>query len=179
MSGRPYSILVADDDKAMRQSLEDLLGAAGWQVETVSRASDVAGRLAAHMPDVILSDVRMPGMSGLDLLESLDPALAPPLVLISAHGDIPMAVKAMRDGAYSFIEKPYEPRRLLTILTHAADQNRMRDSNARLRERLYRLSGLDRILLGGTAKVVALRIGERPAAGGEAAVGSRFSARDR
>jgi two-component system C4-dicarboxylate transport response regulator DctD len=141
----------------MRQSLGELLEAAGWQVDMVSRAADVSVRLAEQMPDVILSDVRMPGMSGLELLASLDPTLAPPLVLISAHGDIPMAVKAIQDGAYSFVEKPYEPRRLLAILSHAADQSRMRGSNARLRERLYRLSGLDRILLGATAKVAELR----------------------
>ena len=72
MSARPFSILVADDDRAMRQSLQELLEAAGWQVDTVPRAADVAGRLADHMPDVILSDVRMPGMSGLELLDSLD-----------------------------------------------------------------------------------------------------------
>lgn len=157
MNARPYSILVVEDDASMRNSLIDLLEAAGWQVTAINRASDVSGKLAETMPDVILSDVRMPGMSGLDLLDSLDVTIAPPLVLISAHGDIPTAVKAMQDGAYSFVEKPYEPRRLLSILTHAADQARMQGDNARLRERLYRLSGLDRILLGRTDQVVALR----------------------
>jgi two-component system C4-dicarboxylate transport response regulator DctD len=157
MSGRPYSILIVEDDASMRTSLIDLLDAAGWQTAAVSRATEVEGKLTESVPDVILSDVRMPGMSGLDLLGSLDPALAPPLVLISAHGDIPTAVKAMQDGAYSFVEKPYEPRRLLSILTHAADQSRMRDDNARLRERLYSLSGLDRVLLGRTDQVAALR----------------------
>ncbi len=155
-TARPYSILIVDDDASMRNSLVDLIEAAGWQAEAVSRATEVAHRLAEALPDVILSDVRMPGMSGLDLLASLDGA-APPLVLISAHGDIPMAVKAMQDGAYSFVEKPYEPRRLLTILTHAADQARMAEDNARLRERLFRLSGLDRILLGRTEQVSSLR----------------------
>ncbi len=68
-----------------------------------------------------------------------------------------MAVQAMQDGAYSFVEKPYEPRRLLRILTHAAEQNRMRRDNARLKDRLMRLSGLDRVLLGQTDEVVTLR----------------------
>jgi two-component system C4-dicarboxylate transport response regulator DctD len=106
---------------------------------------------------VILADVRMPGLSGRELLDSLDINAAPPLVLISAHGDIPMAVKAIQDGAYSFLEKPYEPRRLLTILKHAAQQHRMRQSNSRLKERLFSLSGLDRVLLGQTPQVVQLR----------------------
>ena len=151
------SILIVDDDKAMRQSLIELMEAAGWRVEAVSRANRVHGRLAEFEPDVILSDVRMPGMSGLDLLASLDLALAPPLVLISAHGDIPMAVQAIQDGAYSFIEKPCEPRRLLTILRNAAQQYHMRQRNNRLKERLVRLSGLDRMLIGQTAEINDLR----------------------
>ncbi|WP_420569538.1 sigma-54-dependent transcriptional regulator [Thalassovita sp.] len=157
MNIQTHSILVIDDDKSMRQSLEELLIAAGWQVNAVSRAATGLERLAQTQPDVILSDVRMPGMNGLELLEALDKNTAPPLVLISAHGDIPMAVKAIQDGAYSFLEKPYEPRRLLTILTHAAQQHRMRQSNSRLKERLFRLSGLDRVLLGRTPQVVQLR----------------------
>lgn len=153
----PFRVLIVDDDKSMRQSLEELLEAAGWMASAVPRATKVAEHLASATPDVILSDVRMPGMSGLELLASLDEHVAPPIVLISAHGDIPMAVQAIQDGAYGFIEKPYEPRRLLTVLQHAAEQNRMRKSNARLRDRLFKLSGLDRVLLGQTDAIAALR----------------------
>ena len=157
-SPQPYTILIVDDDKAMRQSLLELLKAAGWSAEAVPRAEAALGRLDSFAPDVILSDVRMPGMSGLELLGELGKlSVAPPLVLISAHGDIPMAVQAMQDGAYSFVEKPYEPRRLLTILTHAADQSRMQLSNQRLKERLFQLSGLDRVMLGETPAVVDVR----------------------
>ncbi|MYM55925.1 sigma-54-dependent transcriptional regulator [Thalassovita mangrovi] len=157
IANSPFSILIVDDDKSMRQSLVDLMEAAGWRAEAVARATQVAEILKGALPDVILSDVRMPGMSGLDLLDSLDANSAPPLVLISAHGDIPMAVQAIQRGAYSFVEKPYEPRRLLTILTHAAERHRMQQSNERLKERLYKLSGLDRILLGQTDAVADLR----------------------
>ncbi|MBO9472430.1 sigma-54-dependent Fis family transcriptional regulator [Shimia sp. R10_1] len=158
MSEAPtYSLLIVDDDKAMRQSLLALMAAAGWKSEAVSRGDKALERLTTMVPDVILSDVRMPGMTGLELLAALQPQLAPPLVLISAHGDIPMAVEAMQAGAYSFVEKPYEPRRLLSILTHAAEQSRMRASNKRLKARLYELSGLDRILLGQTQAVAHLR----------------------
>ena len=153
----PFSVLVVEDDKSMRQSLVELLEAAEWRVTAVSRAEralEMAGSLEA---DVILSDVRMPGLSGLDLLAALKPQSAVPLVLISAHGDIPMAVEAMQGGAYSFVEKPYEPRRLLSILSHAAEQNRMRMQNARLRARLLELSGLDRVLIGDTPAVKAIR----------------------
>ncbi|WP_372571855.1 sigma-54-dependent transcriptional regulator [Ruegeria jejuensis] len=154
---RPITILVVDDDRSLRQSLIELIEAAGWQASAVSRAERVAGRLAETPPDVILSDVRMPGMSGLDLLASLDTSSGPPVVLISAHGDIPMAVEAIRNGAYSFVEKPYEPRRLLTILRNAAEQNRMKQRNRRLTDRLYKLSGLDRILLGQSPVAANLR----------------------
>lgn len=153
---QPFRILVVDDDSGMRQSLVDLLEAADWRVDALPRATQVAEHLKDSLPDVILSDIRMPSMTGMELLQSLGPD-APPMVLISAHGDIPMAVEAMQSGAYSFLEKPYEPRRLLTVLKHAAEQNRMRKDNTRLKERLYRLSGLDRILLGHTDDVVALR----------------------
>lgn len=152
-----HSILVVDDDKSMRQSLIVLLEAVGWRVEAVDRATRVAERLRDAPPDVILSDVRMPGMSGLELLASLNPDTAPPIVLISAHGDIPTAVQAIQDGAYSFVEKPYDPRRLLTVLRHAAEQNDMKRSNKRLRERLLSLSGLDRVLLGQSRDITALR----------------------
>ncbi len=153
----PFRVLVVDDDKSMRLSLIELLEAAGWKAEALSRADQVADRLPALLPDVILSDMRMPGMSGLELLQSLDPSHAPPLILMSAHGDIPLAVQAIQDGAYSFLEKPYEPRRLLTILKNAAVQNRIKQSNARLKDRLRKLSGLDRVLLGETAEVANLR----------------------
>lgn len=153
----PFRALVIDDDKAMRQSLADLLHAAGWETETIARAGQAEDQIARFMPDVILSDVRMPGMSGLDLLTSLDKSFAPPLVLISAHGDIQTAVAAMQAGAYSFIEKPYEPRRLLTALSHAAEQHRMRQANDRLTERLMRLSGLDKVMLGASDDIRQLR----------------------
>ncbi len=83
---RPFCVLIVDDDKAMRQSLVDLLTAAGWQAEAIARATQVSAKLADGPWDVIMSDVQMPGMSGLELLNALDLETAPPLVLISAHG---------------------------------------------------------------------------------------------
>lgn len=151
------SVLIVDDDRSMRASLVDLLETAGWRAEALSRASQVADLLPNLQPDVILSDVRMPGMSGLDLLASLDHPTAPPVVLISAHGDIPTAVQAIQDGAYGFIEKPYDPRRLLRVLQNAARQHRMARGTERLRARLARLSGLDRVLLGQTGDIARIR----------------------
>ena len=150
-----YRILIIDDDRLMRNSLVDLIEANGWTAKDLSRATDATRWIAQFKPDVILSDLRMPDMTGLDLLRDLKNA--PPVVLISAHGDIPMAVEAMNEGAYSFVEKPYEPKRLLSILSHAAEQNRMKNRNARLRDRLHQISGLDRVLLGLTPQIQAVR----------------------
>lgn len=155
--GPPLRVMVVDDDAGMRDSLVDLLCAAGWTAEAFGRAHTALASVSGMQPDVVLSDVRMPGLSGLDLLRELAGPDMPPVVLISAHGDIPMAVEAMREGAYSFVEKPHEPHRLLSILRHAADQHRMVGETRRLRDRLASLSRLDRILLGETAEIRALR----------------------
>ncbi len=152
-----YRVIVVEDDREMRESLVHLLSKARWQVEALSRGEDVDRRLKEILPDVILSDVRMPGMSGLDMLRSLTNTAAPPVVLISAHGDIPMAVEAMQDGAYSFLEKPFDPRKLLNVLRHAAERYRLTLDTTRLKARLASLSGLDRVLLGDTHGIKTLR----------------------
>ena len=152
-----FRALIVDDDREMRMSLVDLLETAGWETKDLARATEVARWIPQFQPEVILSDIRMPGMTGLELLAELAQQEAPPIVLISAHGDIPMAVEAMQNGAYSFVEKPYEPRRLLSILAHAAGQHRMRKANARLRARLLELADLDRLLIGADPTIVRLR----------------------
>lgn len=152
-----FHVLIIDDDKEMRQSLVHLLSRTGWQVDEMSSAEKAEQKIADIQPDVILSDVRMPRRSGLELLQSLQGQDAPPMVMISAHGDIPMAVEAIQDGAYSFLEKPFDPRRLLGILDHAAKQHRLQKNTERLRERLSAQAGLNRILLGDTDAVKHLR----------------------
>jgi len=163
-----YRVLIIDDDRLMRNSLVDLIEAAGWTAKPLARATDVQRWINQFQPDAILSDVRMPEMSGLELLDSLH--AAPPTVMISAHGDIPTAVEAMNRGAYSFVEKPFEPKRLLSILSHAAEQHQMRLSNQRLRDRVQELSGLDRILLGQTTVMHQLREEITMVAGGDTSV---------
>ncbi|MXX89894.1 MAG: sigma-54-dependent Fis family transcriptional regulator [Boseongicola sp. SB0677_bin_26] len=165
-----WHVMVVDDDREMRDSLVDLIEAAGWRATALARAVDAGRRIAQDSPDVILTDVRMPGMSGLDLLESLDRKTSPPVVLISAHGDIPMAVEAIQNGAYGFVEKPYSPSRLLSVLSHASEQHTMRVINRRLRSRLAELSGLDRILVGQTAGMERIRAEILDLAGSPAAV---------
>ncbi|MEG3619650.1 sigma-54 dependent transcriptional regulator [Magnetovibrio sp. PR-2] len=149
--------LIVDDDAEMRDSLVHLLTKAKWQVLDRERGEDVHDAISAFNPDVILCDVRMSGMSGMDVLKSLSDMNSPPVVLISAHGDIPMAVDAMRLGAYTFLEKPFDPRRLLTVLKHAGEKYRLQVSSGLLKQRLADLSGLDRILLGDAQQITELR----------------------
>ncbi|WP_341367631.1 sigma-54 dependent transcriptional regulator [Yoonia sp. BS5-3] len=163
-----YRVLIIDDDRLMRNSLVDLIEAAGWVAKSLARATDAARWIVQFEPDIILSDVRMPEMTGLDLLRTLE--AAPPIVLISAHGDIPTAVEAMSQGAYSFIEKPYDPKRLLLILSHAGEKHRMSQSNERLKARIQELSGLDRVLLGQTLQMHQLRDTIAMVAGGDVSI---------
>ena len=152
-----YIALVIDDDQEMRQSLCVLLERSGWTVKAFGAGKAALAQLDAIAPDVVLSDVRMPGMSGLDVLSALVGQDGPPLVLISAHGDIPMAVDALQMGAYSFLEKPFEPRRLITVLRHAAEKHRLTGKARQMRDQLSALSGLERVLLGRDARLTALK----------------------
>lgn len=143
-----YRILVIDDDKQMRESLDDLLQSGGYEVRALANASGVDQALTQWLPDTILCDVKMPGTSGMDLLKSLKQSNDVPIVLMTAHGDIPMAVEAIQWGAYGFLEKPFDPRRLLKLLDNSAKLYRSSQREVRLRARLSDLSGLDRVLLG-------------------------------
>lgn len=151
-----FQILILDDDAAMRDALSTLFTKVGWKAVAKPRAEDAPAALRKGAFDVILSDMRMQGQSGLDLLQSLG-ADHPPFILISAHGDIPLAVQAMQDGAYSFFEKPFDPNRVVLAAKHAAEQHRLSQHNRALAVRLASLSGLDRVLKGQAASIVAVR----------------------
>ena len=101
-------VLLIDDDPHLRQALSQTLDLAGLSVTSLADARGVAARIGRDWPGVVVSDIRMPGIDGLQLLEQLhaqDPDL--PVLLITGHGDVPLAVQAMRAGAYDFLEKPF------------------------------------------------------------------------
>jgi len=152
-----FRILVIDDDKEVRESISHLLAKAGFDVDCLSRAQDAAAFMRAQRTDVLLCDVRMPGTTGIELQAELKDQSDVPIVLMSAHGDISMAVEAIHNGAYSFLEKPYDPRRLLKLLENAAQRHRLSQKTTRLTERLSQLSGLDQILIGDTEQIVSIR----------------------
>lgn len=151
------TVLVIDDDRDMRVSLAHLLQSAGYETIIATNGHDGLEALVKDAPDVILSDVRMPEMDGLEFQLKAREIGNVPVVLISAHGDIPMAVGALQNGAYSFVEKPFEPRRLLSILKNAIRMKRLEDSTKLLQSRLAELTDLERIMIGNSVQISAVR----------------------
>jgi two-component system C4-dicarboxylate transport response regulator DctD len=120
------SVMVVDDESSIRSAVEQWLSLSGFEVQLFSRADECLAQLPKHFAGVILSDVRMPGMSGLELLAEVQQRDADlPVILLTGHGDVPMAVEAMRDGAYDFLEKPFSPEALLGSLRRALDKRRL------------------------------------------------------
>jgi two-component system response regulator FixJ len=118
-------VYVIDDDDAMRDSLAFLLQAARLSVEVFPRATDFLDVLPRLKSGCVVTDVRMPGMGGLDLLRHVRanrPAL--PVVIMTGHGDVPLAVEAMKLGAYDFVEKPFEDERLIDTIKTALEGSR-------------------------------------------------------
>ncbi|RWU22332.1 DNA-binding response regulator [Pseudomonas alkylphenolica] len=152
------SVMVVDDEASIRTAVEQWLSLSGFNVQLFSRASDCLEQLPEHFPGVILSDVRMPGMDGLQLLEQLQARDADlPVILLTGHGDVPMAVDAMRNGAYDFLEKPFSPESLLGSLRRALEKRRLVLENRRLHEQADLKARLDQTLLGMSQGMQQLR----------------------
>ncbi|MBX8491763.1 sigma-54 dependent transcriptional regulator [Pseudomonas cichorii] len=152
------SVIVVDDEAPIRQAIEPWLTLSGFQVQVYSRAEECLEHLPEHFPGVILTDVRMPGMGGLELLarlQALDKDL--PVILLTGHGDVPMAVEAMREGAYDFLEKPFSPQTLLTNLSRAMEKRQLILENRRLTEQADARTQLDATLLGVSPSLQVLR----------------------
>ena len=120
-------VFVIDDDRMIREGLHSLIRSVGLRVETFASAQDF---LAAKRPDVpacLVLDVRMPGVSGLDLqLKLSDAGIHIPIIFITGHGDIPMSVRAMKEGAYEFLTKPVRGQDLLDAIQKAIASDRER-----------------------------------------------------
>ncbi len=143
------SVIVVDDEAPIRQAVEQWLSLSGFEVQVFARAEECLNSLPEHFPGVILTDVRMPGMSGLELLSrlhELDRDL--PVILLTGHGDVPMAVEAMREGAYDFLEKPFSPETLISNLRRALEKRQLVLENRRLHEQADARTRLDATLLG-------------------------------
>jgi two-component system response regulator FixJ len=165
-SGR--TIHVVDDDEAMRDSLVALLQDAGHQVRAYASAEELLAR-GVMESGCVISDVRMPGMDGLALLRHLRArGNALPLVLITGHGDVPLAVTAMKAGAVDFLEKPFEAETLLDAIETGLRQrysvNPDGEESEAARRRLELLTPrerevLERLVTGESNKEAAMRLG--------------------
>ncbi len=153
-SSRFARVLVVDDDPAVREMLVLLLARAGYEVDEASSGEQALERLAERPVDVVLCDVRMPGMGGLALVDALAER-APDLtvVVMSAFGSVELALDAMRRGAYDYLEKPFRPDEVVLTLRKAEERERLRRENASLRERVAELEAASTERLG--AMVVA------------------------
>ena len=157
-SEAPPCVVVVDDDREMRRSLVQFLSKSGCRAVAFQGGEDALRWLQSEHPDVVVSDVRMPGMSGLELLAAMTSfGCAPEVLLITAHGDVPTAVEAMKAGAFDFVQKPFQPARLLDGIRRATAYSRLKRENAALRESLRRMSGLDSILIGDCPQMHRLR----------------------
>lgn len=125
MSEAEPTIFVIDDDPSVRQSLESLIKSVGWRVRTYGSAQEFLGSGHLDAPGCIILDVRLPGLSGLDLQQALLRAKSHlPVIFITGHGDIPMSVQAMKAGAVEFLPKPFREQDLLDALKLALDRDR-------------------------------------------------------
>ncbi len=120
-SGKVY---VIDDDPAMRDSLDFLLGAAGFNVRLFDSAQVFLDELAGLEAGCVVTDIRMPGIDGMELLRRLNSGVRKlPVIVMTGHGDVPLAVEAMKLGALDFLEKPFEDDRLIGMIETALSQN--------------------------------------------------------
>lgn len=151
-------VMIVDDEADMRASIAQWLELSGFTPQTFASATDALSALSEDWPGVIITDVRMPQMSGMEFLTALqeiDPEL--PVILITGHGDVEMAVEAMRAGAYDFIEKPFDPERLANLTKRAGSNRRLVIDNRLLRRGLTDGSDLMRRIMGTSEPVKILR----------------------
>jgi two-component system response regulator FixJ len=154
MPAEKATVHVIDDDEAMRESLAFLLGTVGMQVQTYESAAaflDVARKVDAGC---VITDVRMPELSGIDLLRRLrELKLGIPVIVITGHGDVPLAVEAMKIGAIDFLEKPFDDEVLLASVRAALNQldqdHKRQTERSEIERRLALLSNRERDVLEG------------------------------
>ena len=165
-------VFVVDDDPAMRESLRWLIESVGISVTTFADAGEFLDKCDPTAPGCLVLDVRMPGMSGLDLQETLEErGISTPIVVITGYGEVPMAVRALKHGAVDFIEKPFSDQQILDSIRQALEVDRKRRSEVREADQLHDLFSLltpreqqvmDLVVMGKSNKEAAKALGVSP-----------------
>ncbi|HEV2285269.1 MAG TPA: response regulator transcription factor [Steroidobacteraceae bacterium] len=169
MQQQTPTVFVVDDDEGVRNSLRFLLKSVGLPTRALGSAGEFLESYKPSQPGCLVLDVRMPGMSGLELQQQLNLRGAViPVIFITGHGDIPMAVEAMQQGAFDFLQKPFRDQDLIDRIQRALERDaRSRaalDEHARIRERLDSLTPREREVLalmtrGKPNKIMAAELG--------------------
>ena len=152
------TVLVVDDEEQVRHSIAQWLELGGLAVETAADADAAMAAIRRRAPKVVLTDFKMPRKSGMDLmreLQRLDPDI--PVVLLTAHGDVPLAVAAMREGAYDFLQKPYVPEHLSAVVARAIEQRRLKQELQQLSGRVAAHEGLQAHIVGASPAIARVR----------------------
>ncbi len=151
-------VLIVDDDREIRESLSYYFKSVGWSPKAARSGDEALKIILRELPGVVISDIRMPGMDGLDLLARIK-QLAPdlPVVMITAHGDVPAAIEAMKAGAVDFIEKPYDAESVVQAAVQAVENARLSERNSDLRKRFLEAQGLEAMLIGNSPEMALLR----------------------
>jgi two-component system, LuxR family, response regulator FixJ len=159
-------IYVVDDDDGMRRALDTLLSTVGYKTAVYSRPTEFLANFKADSPGCLVLDIRMPDMSGLEVQQQLNRmGSMMPVIFITGHGDVPMAVQAMKEGALEFIQKPFRDQDLLDRINHAlkqdAENRRTVSRRAEVQHRLESLTPrerqvMDMVVDGAANKVIAI-----------------------
>ena len=155
---KAMKIAIVDDERDMRQSISQWLALSGYDTETFASAEEALGTLTADYPGIVISDIKMPGMDGIQLLKKLmgtDSTL--PVIMITGHGDVPMAVEAMRVGAFDFLEKPFNPDRVTELAKKATAARRLTLDTRALRRELSDGGQIMKKLIGQSPVMERLR----------------------
>lgn len=155
---RVMKIMIVDDEMDMRQSVSQWLALSGYDTETYASAEEALSHLSLDYAGIVVTDIRMPTMDGMTFLKkitAIDSTL--PVILVTGHGDVPIAVEAMRLGAFDFLEKPFDPDQMTEIAKRAAQNRRIALDSRALRRELSDGSGLVEKLIGTSGVMQRLR----------------------
>ncbi len=155
---KAMKIAIVDDEKDMRLSVSQWLALSGYDTETYATATDALASIGQDYPGIVISDIKMPGMDGMQLLKKLmsqDSAL--PVIMITGHGDVPMAVEAMRLGAFDFLEKPFDPDNMSRMAKKACNARRLTLDNRQLRRELSDGNELLKKIMGKSSAMEKMR----------------------